>query len=149
MIVALIVKEYLERSQFEGLQSGDGECGCDIDDLAPCGEMQQDCVPAYKKMGCPDECGMGCEYHMVQDEQKFDKETIEHYLLPCPFCGSRDLNTSYTNAIYCNACPGGVELGDHGENTEKFRNESWNNRIDDKYRRSGNCSDKETIEHYL
>ena len=36
-------------------------------------------------------------------------------LLPCPFCGSTDLNTKYMNAIYCNNCDGAVELGNHGK----------------------------------
>lgn len=33
---------------FDGLCNLDNECGCSVDDLAPCGEMNQHCVLAYK-----------------------------------------------------------------------------------------------------
>jgi len=33
---------------FDGLCNLDNECGCSVDDLAPCGEMNQHCVLGYR-----------------------------------------------------------------------------------------------------
>lgn len=41
-----IVREYLETHGYDGL-AGEG-CGCTLDDLAPCGHMDE-CVPGIKK----------------------------------------------------------------------------------------------------
>lgn len=42
-----IIQAHLKEIGAEGLANGDEECGCDIDDLAPCGEACMGCVPAH------------------------------------------------------------------------------------------------------
>ena len=63
---------------------------------------------------------------------KTNHNTVDIELLPCPFCGSTDLNTSHINEIWCKNCDGGVHLGYHGEDTKKFTIESWNRRPQEK-----------------
>ena len=48
MTVHEIILDYLEEHGFDGLCTD--ECGCSVDDLAPCGcsECVMDCVPARK-----------------------------------------------------------------------------------------------------
>lgn len=41
-----IISDYLEENNYEGLCNI--ECGCSINDLFPCGEIQEDCITAYK-----------------------------------------------------------------------------------------------------
>jgi hypothetical protein len=48
MTVIQIVKKYLEENGYDGLCCGAGECGCDLNDLAPCAQMGEDCEPAYR-----------------------------------------------------------------------------------------------------
>lgn len=48
MIVIDIVKAYLESNGFSGLVSGDNGCGCELDDLVPCGRDFATCEPGYK-----------------------------------------------------------------------------------------------------
>ena len=45
-----MIREYLERNGYNGLVSDDGECGCVLDDLAPCDEMNN-CWAAYRWPG--------------------------------------------------------------------------------------------------
>lgn len=46
MITVLnIVREYLVVAGYDGLWNPDGECACLRDDLAPCGEMSEECRP--------------------------------------------------------------------------------------------------------
>ena len=42
-----IVKNYLAVSGFDGLYYGD--CGCRIDDLAPCGHINESCRAGYNQ----------------------------------------------------------------------------------------------------
>jgi len=42
-----VIKRYLEESDFDGLYNEVGECGCRIDDLAPCGNLSLNCVFGY------------------------------------------------------------------------------------------------------
>ena len=42
-----LVKISLKKKGFDGLRR-DGECGCDLDDLAPCGEITAHCEAGYK-----------------------------------------------------------------------------------------------------
>jgi len=43
-----IIESYLRDNGFDGLCEPDTECGCGLDDLAPCGGIIQDCSPAYQ-----------------------------------------------------------------------------------------------------
>lgn len=46
MNVKQIVTEYLKENKYGGLWCND--CGCEVDDLAPCGEMNWDCEAGYR-----------------------------------------------------------------------------------------------------
>jgi hypothetical protein len=46
-----IVREHLLYNGYAGLYSEDC-CCCEVSDLAPCGEMRQDCRPGHK-IPCP------------------------------------------------------------------------------------------------
>ena len=47
MTVKEIVKQYLEQNGYTGLYNGDIECGCGLDDFAPCGDMSEHCKAGY------------------------------------------------------------------------------------------------------
>lgn len=52
MTVKDIIIQYLKENGFEGLVDIDNECGCLVDDLAPCfGSDLTNCEPAYKHPG--------------------------------------------------------------------------------------------------
>ena len=53
-VILPLVKEFLELNEYDGLYFP-GECGCESDDLAPCGEDCLDCLPGYKRICTPDE----------------------------------------------------------------------------------------------
>ena len=42
-----IVEKWLADNGYEGLYRTDA-CGCELDDLVPCGECFDDCAPGYK-----------------------------------------------------------------------------------------------------
>lgn len=44
--VLQIVVEYLQERRYDGLCNAEQECGCGMDDLAPCGNLGDDCRPA-------------------------------------------------------------------------------------------------------
>ena len=70
MTIKEIVLDYLKEHSFDGL-AGD-ECGCGIDDFAPCGEMRSDCQPAYKyKCVCCGkcDCGQGDDCFSVEEPE--------------------------------------------------------------------------------
>lgn len=70
-----MVRLYLVDHGFDGLYSYPGECGCELDDLAPCPEgPQSGCIAAYKRLGCSKDCGMGCKWHVVQTKPKAKKK---------------------------------------------------------------------------
>jgi len=64
-----IVADYLKYNELDGLQNG-AECGCSIDDLAPCGEIQSSCSTGYK-VDVP--VGVECEFDFYICENKDDK----------------------------------------------------------------------------
>lgn len=78
MNIRNIVEEYLKSRGFDGLYNTDVPCGCLLDDLAPCGELDNclDCKPGRRrdfKKG--EDCGnMDCEgwgtdhWHIVPPE---------------------------------------------------------------------------------
>lgn len=43
-----IVRKYLIENEYDGLMNDNGECGCELSDLEPCGEMSSRCKAAYK-----------------------------------------------------------------------------------------------------
>lgn len=51
MDVYSIVKQYLEANGYDGLVESDYECGCRTNDLAPCGEINGNCIAAYEWPG--------------------------------------------------------------------------------------------------
>lgn len=55
MNIREIIKEYLLKNGFGGLFNNE-DCGCDIDDLFPCDNCPDECVPAYKVRCSPDAC---------------------------------------------------------------------------------------------
>lgn len=59
MTVRKIVKDYLKANGYAGL-AGD-ECGCSLDDLAPCGCDPLECKPADLHK-CDASAGQACEY---------------------------------------------------------------------------------------
>lgn len=68
MNVREIVKKWLQENGYEGLCSGWISCGCAIDDLMPCDELDPThCEPGYK-VPCPgpEDCenGGGCPWHI-------------------------------------------------------------------------------------
>lgn len=67
-----MVETMLRAGGYDGLFS-DSECGCLLGDLAPCGEMFDDCLAGYRHEGCTPECGLGCEFHVSAT-----KETRQH-----------------------------------------------------------------------
>ena len=49
--VETIVRDKLKELGADGLCLPDGECGCGLDDLAPCGDgFPESCRPAWKKI---------------------------------------------------------------------------------------------------
>lgn len=42
-----ILAEALRNRDYDGLFNPDAECGCVLDDLAPCDENPWECVPGY------------------------------------------------------------------------------------------------------
>ena len=64
--VVEMVRLHLVAGKFDGLYNP-GLCACEVDDLAPCGEIQGDCTAGYKTFDkCDEECrGDGaCEWHI-------------------------------------------------------------------------------------
>lgn len=45
-----IVELYLVSNGFSGLVQEDADCGCELSDLAPCGDMGMSCSAGYKHM---------------------------------------------------------------------------------------------------
>ena len=61
--VLQIVEERLRADGYDGLTHCDGECGCLISDLAPCGDMLDTCEAGYR---VPCECG-DHDYHIATE----------------------------------------------------------------------------------
>jgi len=67
MITVLdIVKQYLIANGYDGLYNED--CGCVVDDLIPCGDCFDNCIPGYKWDHCG--CGCGCTEHIGPKEEE-------------------------------------------------------------------------------
>lgn len=58
MNVSKIVAEWLRANGYDGLYCPHEPCGCEVDDLGPCGEICLDCEPGHRvEYGPHDECG--------------------------------------------------------------------------------------------
>jgi len=69
MTVDEIIIDYLEKNGFDGLGNGEHDCGCEIADFHPCGEIKGDCIPAYKheRSKCENCHGCGVDFRNVGD----------------------------------------------------------------------------------
>lgn len=67
--VDFMIKQYLESMGADGLCNPDEECGCDLDDLAPCDCLNlEECKAARKMKAEPDSresIDFGEEYYQV------------------------------------------------------------------------------------
>ncbi len=43
-----MIGQYLRAHGYDGLVNTDQECGCSVDDLAPCGQFQTECFSAHR-----------------------------------------------------------------------------------------------------
>lgn len=66
MNIKEIVAEYPKSKGFDGLWSPNAECGCKVDDLAPCGGPMEDCEAGYLM---PCNCGEH-DWHIGRKESK-------------------------------------------------------------------------------
>ena len=65
-----IVADYLTKNGYDGLFSF-SECACLIDDLAPCGDIQGDCIPGYRgPCGCGDHAFHICSSRAEVEAEK-------------------------------------------------------------------------------
>ena len=67
MNLVKLVVAWLKENGYDGLYSPDLSCGCDIDDLMPCGEPSSNCGPGYR-VPCNEatcEVGGGCDFHIA------------------------------------------------------------------------------------
>ena len=62
-----MVHDSLKAGGYEGLVEECGECACELDDLAPCGEMGESCTAGYKTKICPEGCEPGCDFYIVME----------------------------------------------------------------------------------
>lgn len=62
--ISAVVRKAIIDGGFDGLFNDWGECSCDLADLFPCGECHEDCEMGVKAP-CPEECGEGCDFHIV------------------------------------------------------------------------------------
>lgn len=72
--VEQIISDYLKANGYDGLVCEGEKCGCQLGDLAPCGEMRLDCAAAHKVQQ-PD----GAEYDfMMYEGKKSDCHECNH-----------------------------------------------------------------------
>jgi hypothetical protein len=61
MFVIDIIKLYLKENGYDGLCHPETDCGCEIDDLIPCSNLNEYCEAGYK-IFCKDCKEQECEY---------------------------------------------------------------------------------------
>ena len=81
-----IVLDYLKKNGFDGLFNTESECGCQIDELMPCGEPGIECTPGYKHAADPE-----TSYDFIIGPNNDEK---------CPRCGA------WKTELICHACDG-------------------------------------------
>jgi hypothetical protein len=69
MNIVKIIKQYLKKNGYDGLCNMD--CGCGINELNVCSEINIDCIPAYKTkancLKCKRKCSLAGSYEMVNN----------------------------------------------------------------------------------
>lgn len=77
MDIQTIVEQWLRDNGYDGLCSE--ACGCEVDDLMPCGELEMNCTAGYK-IPCPgpESCqiGGGCPWHISETKPLKKKDSI-------------------------------------------------------------------------
>lgn len=63
MLVKTILVKFLTDNGYDGLCNPDAECGCGIDDLAPCGSSFLGCKAAYKSKNITEQSRDCDEYY--------------------------------------------------------------------------------------
>ena len=69
MEVIKIVYIYLKDNKYDGLYNP-GLCACELGDLAPCGEIQGNCIAGYKTYGLKMTCK--CEFHIGSKKNDYE-----------------------------------------------------------------------------
>ena len=64
-----IIEVGLKAEGFDGLWNEVGPCGCLIGNLSPGDCLAEECQPGYRRAGCSDGCGQGCNWHVVPDKR--------------------------------------------------------------------------------
>lgn len=57
-----IVEQYLRANGYDALVRPEYECGCSLDDLAPCGQIHEHCQAAYRWTCDKCELNGDCEF---------------------------------------------------------------------------------------
>jgi len=85
MTIKEIVLAYLKNNGYNGLCAD--ECGCGVDDLAPCGEMPDTCVPACKRGDIFEPASASGKQQTLTD-------------IACEWPEDADLSTAESNAVW-------------------------------------------------
>lgn len=69
-----IVALWLSANGYDGLVEKDGECGCILGDLAPCGDMMATCIAGFRG---PDRSGEGYDFVIYPTKKAAELAKIE------------------------------------------------------------------------
>lgn len=72
-----IVVAHLKANGLDGLVAECRECACLVDDLMPCDDPGQGCEAGHKVDGCSDDCGQGCDWHIVTGPMPLKERVIK------------------------------------------------------------------------
>lgn len=95
-----ILKAHLKDKGFDGLVCSCIECGCGVDDLAPCGGISSECEPAFG--------------NSTDGFYPAKIEAVEQTLAPdvCPVCaGKRTVTNTHGVEQFCIPCDGTGQSG--------------------------------------
>ena len=74
MFVIDIIERFLKEYGYDGLYNPTEDCGCELGDLAPCGDMCiYCCMPAYK-LSTPEHSS--CNFIMFPSKEEIELEKI-------------------------------------------------------------------------
>ena len=68
MNIGEITIKFLTDHKYDGLCNSDYECGCGVDDFAPCGDSFRNCKPAYKMKDTSQQSGEYDEYYTTEKQ---------------------------------------------------------------------------------